>query len=149
MYTLADLTRISGLKRRTVQLWAEGGALIAEPATERQGSGVHRLFSRSEAIICVMLAQLGSVSPPIGRLKFMAGLIRKELRRKHSLFLEDIESVISGEKAGAVLGFQANGQVIGFFDTGDHRLELAMPREGNEMIILVYLDKALRALRSV
>jgi hypothetical protein len=149
MCTLADLTRISGLKRRTAQVWAEGGALIADEATDRMGSGVHRVFSRDEAIICVMLAQFELVSPPIGRLKFLAGLIRKELKRAHSIFKDDIEAVIAGKKSGAALGIHSDGQVWFWLDDGDHQLKMKIPTKRKEMVIVVGLDEALSALRFV
>ena len=149
MHTLADLTRISGLKRRTVQLWAEGGVLVAEADTERQGSGVHRLFSRNEAVICVTLAQLDAVTPPIGKLKFMASLIRKELQKKSSLFRSDIEALIAGEKSGLVIGFHATGRVSAWWDCGDHQMIIPMPGKADKTLILIHMDEALRALRFV
>jgi hypothetical protein len=76
MYTLSDLTRLTGAKRRSVQLWAEGGAIRAEEGTERQGSGIHRTFDRDEAIIACILAPFAETGAPIGRLIRIANGLR-------------------------------------------------------------------------
>jgi hypothetical protein len=67
-YTLADLTRLSGARRRSLQLWAEGGVLLADGATERAGTGTHRKFSRKEAVIACILHSLALDQMPIGAL---------------------------------------------------------------------------------
>ena len=68
MYTLADITRITGAKRRTVQLWAEAGAIKADPITERAGSGVHRTFSKEEVLIACVLNGFARHAISIGSL---------------------------------------------------------------------------------
>jgi DNA-binding transcriptional MerR regulator len=77
MYTLADLTRLCGAKRRTIQLWAEAAALVAEAATERQGSGTHRMFSRDEAIICLILSRFARWNISVGQLVRIGTIMRK------------------------------------------------------------------------
>ena len=67
-YTLADLTKLTGAKRRSVQFWAEAGALKAEAETERSGSGTHRRFGRDEAIIACVLHQFAQQQIAIGHL---------------------------------------------------------------------------------
>ena len=79
MYTLADLTRFSKAKRRSVQLWAEAGAIVAETGTEREGSGVHRLFDRNEAIIACVLGALATHGITIGKLISAGDLLRQRL----------------------------------------------------------------------
>ena len=76
MYTLSDLARISGAKRRSVQLWAEAGALKADPITNRMGPGVHRRFSRQEAQIAKLLFPLADIGLPIGKLLRVAESVR-------------------------------------------------------------------------
>ena len=67
-FTLADIVNVTGAKRRSVQLWADGGAIKAEPATERAGSGTHRVFSRGEVMIACILTALAKLNAPIGDL---------------------------------------------------------------------------------
>jgi hypothetical protein len=97
MYTLSDLTRLTGGKRRSVQLWAEGGAIRAEDGTERQGSGVHRTFSRDEAVIACILAPFAEMGAPIGRLIRIGNWLRerilKERRKEIEAGLGDIHPV--------------------------------------------------------
>jgi hypothetical protein len=97
MYTLSDLTRLTGAKRRSVQLWAEGGAIRAEEETERQGSGVHRTFSRDEAIVACILAPFAEMGAPIGRLIRISNWLRerilKERRKEIEAGLKDTHPV--------------------------------------------------------
>jgi hypothetical protein len=79
-YTLADVTRITGAKRRSVQLWAEAGAIQADKGTERGGSGVHRTFTRDEAIIACILNELSQWAVSIGRLCSVGTLLRVHLQ---------------------------------------------------------------------
>jgi hypothetical protein len=78
-YTLADLTRITGARRRSVQLWAEAGVIRAAPATERAGTGTHRRFSRDEAIIACIVSAFARRQMPIGQLLQISSLIRSGL----------------------------------------------------------------------
>lgn len=67
-YSLSDVTRITGAKRRSVQIWAEAGALKADFDTDRQGTGTHRRFSRDEAMIACVLSAFAGMQVPIGQL---------------------------------------------------------------------------------
>jgi hypothetical protein len=75
-YLLADVARITGAKRRTVQLWAEAGAIRAFPSTERAGAGTHRVFSETELFIACVLAGFAAHGLPIGKLLKIAGKLR-------------------------------------------------------------------------
>jgi DNA-binding transcriptional MerR regulator len=149
MYTLADLTRMAGIKRRTVQLWAEGGVLIAESATERQGSGVHRAFSRDEAIICLILSRFAQWNMSIGRLEKLAIAIREHfLQNPESR--AGVEQCIRGEETIRVTVESAGTIVMtGGIDNND-RLAAPLARLGtkNETMIGACIDGALAALRS-
>lgn len=74
--SLAEVTRISGVKRRTVQLWAEAGVIIADPITERAGTGVHRRFPENEAYIAQAIAPFARMQISIGKLKAIAQAVR-------------------------------------------------------------------------
>jgi hypothetical protein len=80
MFTLADLVKMTGAKRRTVQLWSEGGAIKALPVTDRQGSGVHREFNLDEAMVAAVLVPFAEKGLPIGRLIFVGDTIRHWLK---------------------------------------------------------------------
>src|SRR5277367_2644721 len=84
MYALADLVRFTGAKRRAVQLWAEGGAIVAEPDTEHAGAGVHRVFSQDEVVVACVVAAFAQDSAPIGFLIRAGKDIRGLLSRPHS-----------------------------------------------------------------
>jgi hypothetical protein len=89
LYTLADVTRITGAKRRSVQLWAEAGVIKADLATERAGAGVHRSFDRNEVIIACVVNGVAVQGVPIGKLLKLSSNLRYAL-----LTAIDRESVI-------------------------------------------------------
>ena len=78
-YTLADLTRITGAKRRTVQLWAEGGVIIAMSGTGHGGKGTHRRFSRDEVILACIAHAFARQQMPIGTLLRATEMLRGAL----------------------------------------------------------------------
>jgi hypothetical protein len=142
MFTLADLTRLSGVKRRTVQLWAEAGALMAEPPTERQGSGTHRVFSRDEAIVCLILSRFAHWGLPIGKLIWVAGIVRNRVLKDKER-RELIDRTIQGEAMLLRLTLSESYDVGLFHGPGETRLRLGPDNEGS---IVVWLDNALSAL---
>ncbi|MER9726908.1 MULTISPECIES: hypothetical protein [unclassified Mesorhizobium] len=78
-FSLADLTDMTHSKRRSVQLWAEAGVILADESTERAGTGTHRRFSRDEAIIACLVAGLTRhFHMPIGVLLQVSDGIRRE-----------------------------------------------------------------------
>ena len=105
MFTLADLTEITGAKRRSVQLWAEAGALQAAPQTDRAGTGVHRSFDRDEAIVASILHAFAEQGVPIGKLLGVSKALRHSLKTEQHRFYE---WAIKGE-----------GRNILFFDQRD------------------------------
>jgi hypothetical protein len=80
MYTLADVTRMVGAKRRSVQFWAESGALLAMAGTEREGSGIHRVFDRDEALVACIFNGLSIFGLPVGKLITIAQGLRGSLK---------------------------------------------------------------------
>lgn len=92
-YTLADLARITGAKRRSVQVWAEAGALRADSGTERKGTGTHRRFSRDETMIACVLSAFAGMQVPIGQLIVLGDHFRTLLKKAevHAAFDEAIE----------------------------------------------------------
>ncbi len=89
MFTLADLTEITGAKRRSVQLWAEAGALQADSQTDRAGTGVHRSFGREEAVIACILHAFALQGVPIGKLLTVSRALRNQtLKTQQRRFLE-------------------------------------------------------------
>ena len=77
--TLADLVKAIGAKRRTVQLWAEAGVLVADPRSERAGSGTHRLFNVDEVVIGCVINAFALNEMPIGKLLMHSKLLRTDL----------------------------------------------------------------------
>jgi hypothetical protein len=67
-YTLADLERVTGAKRRSLQLWADAGVIEAIRGTNRAGTGTHRRFSRREAIIACCIHGFALHQMAIGEL---------------------------------------------------------------------------------
>src|SRR5450759_1662022 len=97
-YSLADVVRMTGGKRRSVQLWAESGAILAYPATDKRGTGTHRSFSRDEVIIACCLNGLARRQVGIGELILICIWLRTFLNR--CIFRAQIEDSISCTEPG-------------------------------------------------
>jgi hypothetical protein len=93
-YTLFDIVRISGAKRRSIQLWAEAGVIRAFTATERKGTGTHRRFGRDEVIIASIINVFSIRQVAIGELQRLASGLRRFLKWGRNRDL--IEGAISG-----------------------------------------------------
>jgi hypothetical protein len=114
-YSLADLTRLTAAKRRTVQLWAEAGIVHAIPGTDKAGTGTHRRFSREAAILaCLLNAFAQRLHMPIGVLFLVSRAIRiwiqtnshlveRAIQNRHEIFL--VLKASGGH--GEVTGFEA------------------------------------------
>jgi DNA-binding transcriptional MerR regulator len=97
-YTVADVIKATGLKRRTIQFWADNGVIQATRATQEGGHGVHRSFMRSEVIIAclihpVSLGWRGDQTLSLGEIKEFASAIRHLLRK--SVTREDFDNAIA------------------------------------------------------
>lgn len=81
--SLADIARVSRVKRRTIQLWADVGVLRALPSTMLRGSGVHRRFTTSELKLAQTLRSFHdqAIAIAIGMIKEIADRIRREFQR--------------------------------------------------------------------
>jgi hypothetical protein len=91
-YSLGDLEKITRAKRRSIQLWADAGVLQAARSTERAGTGIHREFSRDEAIVACIIRPFALRRMSIGELLFISGAIRTTLFAQRPL----IEAAIDG-----------------------------------------------------
>ncbi|RVD21015.1 hypothetical protein [Mesorhizobium sp. M4B.F.Ca.ET.017.02.2.1] len=78
-YSLSDLTKITGAKRRSVQFWAECGAILADKDTERAGTGTHRRFSRDEAMVSCVIAYFAQMHVELPQLTDLAAKFREML----------------------------------------------------------------------
>jgi hypothetical protein len=74
--TLSDISKATGAKPRTVQLWADAGVIVPEPGTDREGSGKHREFGKGEVIIACIVAPFAVDKMAIGGLLNIARTIR-------------------------------------------------------------------------
>ncbi len=93
--TLADLTRLTGAKRRTCQLWAEAAVIRAEESTERAGAGTHRVFSYEELLVACIIAAVALDGCPIGQLLKISNALRIYL--KNEATRERIDAAIKDE----------------------------------------------------
>jgi hypothetical protein len=94
-YSLADLVEITGAKPRTLQVWAERGVILPIKSTAHAGTGVHRLFSRKEAIVACIIYPFASHQIGIGELHLISGVLRSFLL--NHVFFGVVETAIGGE----------------------------------------------------
>lgn len=74
---VADAVNVS---RRTVQFWADQGALIPLEDTAGQGRGRQRVFDRSEVSIAAILSECAALKLPVSVLKSVADMMRDAMR---------------------------------------------------------------------
>jgi DNA-binding transcriptional MerR regulator len=99
-YTVADIIKATGVKRRTVQFWADKGIIRPTKATQEGGHGVHRSFTRDEMIIAclihpVSLGWRGDQTRSLGELKELATALRHLLKK--SVTRDDFDDAIAGK----------------------------------------------------
>jgi hypothetical protein len=75
-FTLADLVEITGAKRRSIQLWADAGVIVADRQTDRAGTGTHRRFGRDEAIVACVVHAFALHQVAIGELLVISSAVR-------------------------------------------------------------------------
>jgi hypothetical protein len=147
VYSLSDLAKISGAKRRSVQLWAEGGALLVEPGSDRMGRGTHRKFQQIEAVIAAILARLAPWNISIGRLKRIAEGLRSQME-SNATVRAIVWGCVGGRGTARIAVFADGGvSLIG----GDDEDKLARPlrrlNASNESVVIIYLNEALSKIR--
>ncbi|TPJ85526.1 MerR family transcriptional regulator [Mesorhizobium sp. B2-5-13] len=95
-YTLSDLAKITGAKRRTIQLWAE--ARVIQTDDVHSGSGTYRKYSRQEAAIACLMVPFARLQMSIGQLAIISNGIRGHLNGEGdgNVYWKDIEASIAG-----------------------------------------------------
>jgi hypothetical protein len=80
MATLSEIARATGAKPRAIQLWADAGVIIADPGTDREGSGKHRKFDRGEVIVACIIAPFAADKMAIGGLLKLSQVVRNLMK---------------------------------------------------------------------
>ncbi|WP_287118115.1 MerR family transcriptional regulator [Mesorhizobium sp.] len=102
-YTLSDLAKVTGAKRRTLQLWAEAGVILTDDV--HSGTGTYRRYSQQEAAIACLMVPFARLQMSIGALVRMSTSIRQILTEDDSgqFRWTDIEHSISGSAMSYLL----------------------------------------------
>lgn len=140
-YSLADLERISGAKRRSIQLWADAGVIEANPITDRAGTGTHRRFSRKEAIITCVIRAFASHQIAIGELIEISKNLRSFI--KTGFGGQVVEDAIRGEgNWGLIYQSWRGDSLVTYFQEHPDLKHLRKP-DGFAALILLdgYLSK--------
>jgi hypothetical protein len=85
-YSLADLVEITGAKPRSLQIWAERGVIQPIKSTSGAGTGHHRLFSRTEAIIACIIHPFSMRQMAIGELLDLSVAIRQHYDKRPNAY---------------------------------------------------------------
>jgi hypothetical protein len=148
-YSLADVVRMSGGKRRSVQLWAEAGAIKAFARTDKRGTGTHRRFSREEAIIACCLNGLARRQVGIGELIRIGKGLRKFLNNENSR--KEVESAIAWKGTGEPLLFiiwdeDREPQIL--LPDEPEFINIISPDKAHSLTVLLPLRRCLAGLRA-
>lgn len=149
-YSLSDLVRISQAKPRSVQLWAHAEAILANPATEKRGTGTHRRFSRNEAIIACCLSGFARRQVGVGELKRIGEAIR--LRLAENATKQLIEKVIEIDHSWdlylSIVWPEEGSPVAQLLDESEFSPHLGDHVRGRGLCVLLPLTAHLLRLRS-
>jgi hypothetical protein len=166
-YSLADLVEITGAKPRTLQVWAERGVIQPIKSTAHAGTGVHRLFSRKEAIVACIIHPFASHQIGIGELHLISGVLRSHLLIQ--AFFGAVEKAIgsdgdtlltvysqhreSGRPSyrmsvrGAAVVREMEGELFGGYSGGSPAIDLPKLRVPGVVIITIRLETYLAKLK--
>jgi hypothetical protein len=158
-YTVADLIEATRAPRRTVQFWADKRVIEATKATQEGGQGVHRLFTRKEAIIAclvrpVSLGWQGDQTRSLSELIKFAETIRRLLKRP--VTSEEFDSAIAGNgEFYLILTWVFGGGIETAIENAAGSAKLFFPgvmgrlKEQSGRSEVLYLNEWLRPLRDM
>jgi DNA-binding transcriptional MerR regulator len=95
-FSIADVARLSGAPKRSIQYWALSRVIETLPESDHAGTGKRRQFSRDEVIIACVVKSLSDKGLQIGRLTFIADGFRNAILR-NKLLRQRIEDAIAGD----------------------------------------------------
>ena len=145
VYTLSELVRLTGAKRRSIQLWSDAGILRALPETNRAGSGTHRRYRREEAELAAILAPLARMGVSIGNLQGFAQVFRMQpsLEGRDLQASDNAGEVMDRARRGVGRNFlfhveiPERGSAMQFIRaTQQGRISLALPPQVDRAIII-------------
>jgi hypothetical protein len=134
LYTLSDLERRSGVKRRILQIWGETGVLVPEGATAHGGKGIHRRFPASEVIIAVLVKPLAAANIQVGHLAGLAGALRDGLGFPPPRIVYGTAEPIPPALQGRFLGMRYRQGIPRI----EHLLSRALRGEGENFLLVAY-----------
>lgn len=132
-YTLAEMEKVTGAPRRALQFWTDRGAIRAGKGVRR---GVHRRFSRDEAIVACILHAFSYLT--IADLKSVAIGVRAMLDANR----KSIEKAIAG-KADVLCVFEGYGKRW----RGERMVPVPQDRDGQAEELTQAMQLALPNLR--
>jgi len=78
--SLADLMKITGERRRSIQHWTDVGILKPEPGTTGHGPGVHRAYNSGEAVYALIAGELNRRKLPVSEILSITEALRATKR---------------------------------------------------------------------
>jgi hypothetical protein len=141
-YSLRDLVEVTGAKPRSLQLWADRKVIHAIADTDDAGSGVHRRFSREEAIIACIVQAFALRQIPIGELKQIGQTMRHSF--SHTRGRDRINDAIHGKGNTYLIYHVAEGKrvVTGYIEDVTRFL-----KEPDSMALVIRLETYLSKLK--
>jgi hypothetical protein len=141
-HTLADLRKHTGLKVRTLQVWGDAGAIIAEGDSLHGGKGMRRQYRTAELIIAVLLRPCYEVGIPLGALVRLAGLLRQSLAIGSSGWVGGTEADVWRPQ-----GRHPTLRRVAMYEPGAAEVKAALHRavlgEGANYLFLAYTDRTI------
>jgi len=90
-YTLSEVSRLTGVKPRTIQFWTQSGVIRCDPETEHGGPGVPRRYPEDEVAIALVVGEISRMPLQVGALREIADRLREIIHYGESIGLRDWE----------------------------------------------------------
>ncbi len=76
-FTLSKVSRLTGVKPRTIQFWTQSGVIHCDPETEHGGPGVPRRYPEDEVAIALVVGEISRMPLQVGALRQIAQALRE------------------------------------------------------------------------
>lgn len=93
--TLSELSKLVGVKPRTIQFWTINDVIRCTEETKHSGPGSPRQYVETEVAIAAVMAKLSMVALPVGELKQIAQAMRETF---FSFGQPPLEGIISAQE---------------------------------------------------
>lgn len=88
-FTLSEVSRLTGVKSRTIQFWTQSGVIRCDPETEHRGPGVPRRYPEDEVAIALVVGEISRMPLQVGALREISQGLREVIHSGSKMGFKD------------------------------------------------------------